>query len=95
MPAIVRLGDKCSGHGCFSARPCVEGSSDVFANGKGVHIVGMAWDSHGCAGCPPHDSVLAAGSPDVFANGKPVGRVGDPIECGSTCAEGSPDCTIN
>ena len=39
----------------------------------------------------PHGGVLASGSSTVFANGRQIGRIGDPVDCGSTVASGSGD----
>ena len=94
MPAVTRKGDFGSGHGCFAPRPSIEGSSNVFVNGISVHRQGDAWDTH-CCGPACHDGKLAAGSPTVFANGKALGRIGDPIDCGSTVAEGSTNVFAN
>jgi uncharacterized Zn-binding protein involved in type VI secretion len=89
MPAVTRLGDICSGHGCFPPRPCIEASEDVFVNGQGVNRVGDHWETH-CCTIICHDSVSAQGSETVFINGKPAVRIGDAIECGSVSAQGSP-----
>jgi len=95
MPAVVRLGDQCSGHNpCFPPRPNVQGSPDVFVNSLPVHRLGDAWDIH-CCGPDCHDGVAASGSSNVFVNGKPVCRVGDSVSCGSTMAEGSPNVFVN
>ena len=89
MPAICRLGDTGTGHGCFSARPNNAASADVFINNKGAHRVGDSWESHGCGVCVPHGGALSAGSGTVFVNGSALGRIGDPVSCGSTVATGS------
>lgn len=88
MPAVVRLGDMSCGHGCFPARPSVEGSPNVFVNGKPAHRVGDAWATH-CCGPACHVGVASSGSATVFVNGKPLCRVGDAISCGDTMCEGS------
>ena len=88
MPAITRLGDQCTGHGCFPARPNTSAAASVFINGIAVHRVGDAWGTH-CCGPACHASVLAEGSSSVFAEGQAVGRIGDPVACGSSVAEGS------
>lgn len=90
MAAIVRLGDICTGHGCWPPRPNTSASSDVFVNGIGVHRVGDAWAAHTCPSIPQtHASVQASGSGTVSVNGKPVARVGDSVACGSSNATGS------
>lgn len=94
MPAVTRLKDLCSGHGCFSPRPSVSASPNVFCNSKPVHRQGDAWSVH-CCGIPCHGSNLAKGSSTVFANGKPFGRIGDPVACGSKVATGSPNVFSN
>lgn len=92
MPAVSRLGDQGSGHGCWPPRPNTEASGDVFINGIGAHRQGDAWAPHTCPSIPEtHSSVLASGSSTVYCNGKQISRVTDPVACGSTVAEGSPD----
>jgi uncharacterized Zn-binding protein involved in type VI secretion len=88
MPSISRLGDKCTGHGCFPPRVNDEASGDVFVNGIGVHRVGDHWVVHVC-GTSSHDSTASSGSGTVFANGKAVMRIGDSVACGSAVAQGS------
>ena len=88
MPAVTRLGDECTGHGCFGPRVTTEASTDTFINGLGVHRVGDAWETH-CCGPICHDSVMAEGSSTVFVNGKAVARIGDYVACGSASAQGS------
>lgn len=92
MPAATRLGDICSGHGCFPSRPNSSASSNVFINGLGAHRVTDTWQPHSCI--TTHDSYLAAGSSSVFINGLAASRIGDPVECGSTVLSGSPDVFI-
>lgn len=82
----VRMGDKCTGHGPANPRPNVQGSPNVFINGKPAHRQGDMWGPH-----MNHPSKLARGSNSVFVNGKGQGRVGDPVLCGSRCAQGSSD----
>ena len=88
MPAVTRLGDQCTGHGCFSPRPSTAASGNVFVNGIGVHRLGDSWATH-CCGIPCHAGTLANGSGSVFVNGKPAGRIGDSVSCGSVVAQGS------
>lgn len=89
MPAVVRKGDTCTGHGCYGSRQNDQGSPNVFVNSKPVHRKGDHWVTHCCVPC--HDGVASSGSSTVFVNGRPICRVGDSISCGSTMANGSPN----
>ncbi len=93
MPAVVRYGDLCTGHGCWGSRPNDSASGDVFANDLGTHRVGDHWKTHCCDTC--HDGSQSSGSPNVFVNGKPFARVGDSISCGSSNQTGSPNVFAN
>lgn len=93
MPAAVRLGDDCTGHGCFPSRSNGQGSENVNINGIPVHRTGDHWPSH-CCGPVCHDSVAGQGSSTVNVNGKPLFRVGDPVECGSNGNSGSPNVNV-
>ncbi|KAF0113227.1 MAG: PAAR repeat-containing protein [Rhodospirillaceae bacterium] len=96
MPAVTRVGDVCSGHGCWPSRPSVEGSPNVFINGLPVVRQGDAFAPHTCPDIPEtHGGVLAGGSPTVFVNGRPVGRIGDAVSCGGAVAAGSPNVFID
>lgn len=89
MPAVSRLGDQCTGHGPWPPRLSTGASPDVFVNGIAAHRQGDSWAVH-CSPTPAcHASVLANGSATVFANGKPLARIGDPVACGSSVAQGS------
>lgn len=94
MPAVTRLGDNCTGHGCFPPRPSTSASSNVFVNNIKVHRQGDSWDTH-CCGSSCHPSNLAAGSSTVYVNGKQIGRIGDPVACGSAVAVGSGNVFAN
>lgn len=94
MPAVVRLEDTCTGHGCYPSRPNASASPNVFVNNRGAHRVGDAWQSH-CCGPACHGSNQASGSPTVFVNGCALARVGDAVACGSANATGSPDVFAN
>lgn len=90
MPAVARLNDSCSGHGCWPPRPNASASPNVRVNGRGAHRVGDGWQAHTCIAIPQtHASVLASGSGTVNVNGRPLGRVGDAVACGSVVATGS------
>lgn len=94
MPAVTRLGDLDTGHGCFPPRPNNQASPDVFVNGIAVHRETDGWSTH-CCGPSCHASVLAKGSSTIFINGLPAARIGDPVACGSIVAEGSPNVFFN
>jgi len=89
MAAATRLGDICSGHGCFPPRVNDEASNNVFINGLGAHRKGDHWVTH-CCTIICHDGIAEEGSSKVFINGKAAVRIGDPITCGSVSAQGSP-----
>jgi uncharacterized Zn-binding protein involved in type VI secretion len=90
MPSVTRLGDACTGHGCWPPRPSTGASPDVFVNGLAAHRQGDTWAAHTCPAIPEtHASVLAGGSSTVYVNGKQIGRIGDPVACGSSVAAGS------
>ena len=91
---VVRLGvDVCSGHPAgptyFPPRPTISGASTVFADGIPVVRISDVWAPHTNI-ISVHPSSGAGGSPTVFVEGQPVMRIGDPIQCGSVCAMGSP-----
>jgi len=90
MAAATRLGDRCTGHGCWPPRPSTGSSSTVFINGIGAHRQGDGWATH-CCGPACHASTLAQGSASVFVDGRALGRIGDPVACGSRVAQGSPN----
>ena len=92
-PNVHRLGDVCTGHGCWPPRPSTEGSLDVNVNGIPVHRMGDAWNSHCCPGSGCHSSVLAAGSSTVNVNGLQMARISDPVACGSTASAAS--CSLD
>jgi len=89
MPAASRLGDACTGHGCFPPRPGISASPTVFINGIAAHRVSDPWNVHCCPGAGCHDGVVAAGSGTVKINGLAAARIGDAISCGSVIAVGS------
>ncbi|MDE1463256.1 PAAR domain-containing protein [Spartinivicinus poritis] len=76
MPAATRLGDICTGHGCFPPRPSITGSANVLINGRPAIKAGDMYMPHGCPNCPPHPGSLAAGSSSVTINGSAAGRWG-------------------
>lgn len=93
MPAGVRMGDLCSGHGCWNPRPPSSWSPNVRFNSKNVIRLQDSWSEHCCVTC--HGGSQASGSPNVNINGQKLARIGDSINCGSSNAQGSPDVFAN
>jgi len=90
MPAQARLGDTGSGHGSFPSTNIIQGSPNVFVNGKPAARQGDALAPHSSPSpSPPHGRNIASGSSTVFINGKPAARVGDSINCGGSIVSGS------
>lgn len=89
MPAATRLGDNCTGHDSCPSVPLVEGSPNVFINGRPAGRVGDHYSSHGCIVHSSHQDVIVSGSGTVFINGKPAARVGDPVSLGGSVQDGS------
>ena len=101
MPAQIRQDcDPSCGH-CYTPRPAVTGSPNVFANHNNgcssgnVVRVGDYYPTHCCPSVGCHDGVASQGSPNVFANGIAVHRNGDAISCGDTACNGSGNVFIN
>lgn len=91
MPPVTRLGDVCTGHASWPPRPNTSASPNVFVNSIAVHRKGDSWAVH-CNHQPVcHASVLASGSGTVFTNNIDTARIGDPVACGSSVAQGSPN----
>lgn len=90
----TRLGDNCSGHDLCPPRPLIEGSPNVYTNGRAQGRIGDNYAAHGCIEHPLHGGVLVTGSRTVYINGKQAGRIGDAVSCGSVAAEGSPNVYI-
>lgn len=99
MPAVVRLGDLSTGHGCFPPTTLVVTSSTKsYINGKliGLQDNMSQFSTHVC-GNNTHLQItryISAGSPKSFIEGKPIARIGDDIGCGDACGEGSPNSFI-
>lgn len=90
MVAIVRVGDMSTGDPCGAPpRAAMTGASKTFINGKAIHRMGDSWQPHPCPESPPHEATTTMGSTKLIVEGMGAARVGDPISCGSTCAQGS------
>ena len=90
MAKIATIGSADSGHITYPPRVTSSGSSNVFAEGKGVHRQGDSFGSHTNTKPPydTHSSSTNGGSSTVFCNSKKVARVGDPSGCGGTILTG-------
>jgi uncharacterized Zn-binding protein involved in type VI secretion len=87
MPGIVRLTDKCSGHGCWVPRPSAAGSPDVFDQNIPVERFGDPMEIHCCPSIPECHGGIHIGTHTVFVNNLDIQVKGDPIDCGSVCDE--------
>lgn len=88
---ITTVGDKTTGHGPWLPRPSVQGSGNVFINGKPVVRVGDEWAPHNGVPNGPHKTepgFTSSGSGTVSANGMAIARIGDAVEA-DTIAAGS------
>jgi uncharacterized Zn-binding protein involved in type VI secretion len=88
--AIVRLGNLCSGHGFYPPRANNQGSPNTFIKGFAIHRETDSWLQH-CKTVVPFDchvSIMGTCTPGFLINGLAVAKVGDPVVCGSFCAEG-------
>ena len=95
MPALTREADKCTGHDACPPRPLATCSPDVIVNGRGAaRVVKDIYEAHGCDAHAPHSAVIASGSGNTYINGYPAGRIGDPVSCGGSVAEGSPNVFV-
>lgn len=94
MRSATRLGDYCSGHGCYPPRPNIEGSPNVYVNNRASHRQTDGWADHVCGNERHVGAKTSTGSSSVYVNGLQAARLGDPIDCGSACIQGSPNTFI-
>jgi uncharacterized Zn-binding protein involved in type VI secretion len=85
--AVARVGDPVNtGHLCDSTTRILEGSSDVFIEGKPAAYSGSLLENHlilEVDKCVPHlNQKVESGSSKVFVNKKPLARVTDPADFG-------------
>ena len=63
---------------------------------KGDYREGDSFYPHTCPDIPEtHDGSCGTGSPNVIIEGQAAFRLGDPVTCGGTQAQGSPNVIIN
>lgn len=92
MSAVALHGvSVCTGHDCWPSRGTTSGSPTTFVEGSPVHRQSDGWATHCCVvePYPCHAGSLASGSSTYYAEGLQVGRIGDPVNCGSTVATGA------
>ena len=89
----TRLGDLCTGHGCFPSRPNDTASPNFYINSLPSHRQNDHWVTH-CCGNSCHDGYLVFGSNTFYVNSRQQARVGDFISCGSTVMTGSPNTFV-
>ena len=93
MRRIIRKKvDISTGH-CYSPRPCITGSPNVFVNNISATRAGDFYPNHCCG--PSCHTGNAQSSSNVFVNNRPVHRSGDPVSCGDTASNGSPNVFAN
>lgn len=94
MPGVARVGDACSGHGCWPPRGIASGSPNVTVNGIACARTGDDHASHTCPAIPEtHSGSCGTGSSTVTVNGMPIYRAGDPVTCGGSQVGCSSDTT--
>lgn len=95
MPAVIRLGDLSQGHGCFPASQLTETHiQKTFVNKIKPGCISNAGSKYiiHCCGpdChPTSDRFPSSGASKTYLEGILAARIGDPINCGDICAEGS------
>jgi len=99
MPAVSRLGDMSTGHGCFPPTALIATPvSKTFFNGILASVVdsGCLHAPHTC-GRVTHAGTTrspSAGASKTYIEGKLAARIGDSIACGDAIAQGSPNSFI-
>lgn len=99
MPAVARIADKSTGHGCFSPTAMITTPvAKTYFNGKlaGVVDSNCKFAAHIC-GKTTHNTnirIPSSGASKTYIEGKPAARIGDSIQCGDTIAQGSANSFI-
>jgi uncharacterized Zn-binding protein involved in type VI secretion len=99
MPAVSRIGDMSTGHGCFPPTALVSTPvAKTFFNGKLASVVDSSClhAPHIC-GLVIHAGSTrspSSGASKTFIEGKFAARIGDNIACGDAIGEGSPNSFI-
>lgn len=90
MPAICRLTDKSTGHGCFPPTPvngAVAGKTKI--EGEFAAMVDSTHPDHSCGTTTHSARKISDGSSKSFIEGKKAARIGDPINCGDAMGQGA------
>lgn len=82
MPSICVYGDNAGGS-------ILASSTNVFAHGKQIALIGDSVTPHGLGS--HNGAVMVSGSGNVFVNGKGVVRSGDSASCGHTATSSLTD----
>ncbi len=99
MPAISRLGDMSTGHGCFPPTAMVQTPiTKTFFNGiiAGVKDSACQFETHSC-GIVVHtqeERFVISGASKTYIEGIQAARIADDIGDGDAIAEGSPNSFI-
>jgi len=99
MPAVSRIGDMSTGHGCFPPTDMtISPISKTFFNGikAGVKDSGCQFTTHSC-GIVTHtqaERFVSSGAGKTYLEGKLAARIGDDIGDGDVIAEGSANSFI-
>jgi uncharacterized Zn-binding protein involved in type VI secretion len=94
MPAVSRLGDKSTGHGCFPPTALVKTPVlKTYFNGILASVVNSECQHapHSC-GITTHAGSTRSpsnGASKTFIEGELAARIGDSITCGDVIAQGS------
>lgn len=99
MPAVSRIGDRSTGHGCFPPTNLIETPvAKTFFNGKlaGVVSTNCKFAAHVCGRIThiPDIRVPSSGASKTYIEGNLAARIGDNIQCGDAIAEGSANSFI-
>ena len=93
MPPVHRVGDICTGHGCWPPRTAIPsplGMCTVISTALPIHLVGDWYMPHHCPGSssPPHTAMGLTGAMTVIASFRPVRRIGDVLTTGGAAPLG-------
>ena len=99
MPAVSRIGDMSTGHGCFPPTALTSTPvSKTFFNGMLASVVDSACQHapHTCGNTTHAGSTRSpsSGASKTFIEGFKAARIADDIACGDAIAEGSTNSFI-